>query len=343
MRGTASYAAQRELLIRQRAEEEAFSAALRAIQDGRAGDAVAAAQLAYDQTYQAAGLAFTAIEQADAAMHGALGTSRDEMKVDWAAMMADMVNETGDGVDGINAELSTIERDIQVNVSVNRVGGGSGGGGGGTQSGRPAGGGWGGGGSFAAQKGWAAHNEQELIAQGWTRVEDDDGMQDGRYGNEYEYTMADGRVQTRYVVPEHAKDDEWGQRDWLFDSEGHEFDPDKRVDDEWWFNKTGKRPPGDNAIETRAGGGPVRAGMPYLVGELGQPELFIPGQSGFIAPGGGSGRNAFGGGIDYDRLADLVAEAMTGVRVEVGAGEISRVAIDNMSRDARRRGYRSGG
>lgn len=36
---------------------------------------------------------------------------------------------------------------------------------------------------------------------------------------------------------------------------------------------------------TRASGGPVSAGMPYLVGERG-PEMFIPGSSGSIAPNG---------------------------------------------------------
>jgi hypothetical protein len=38
----------------------------------------------------------------------------------------------------------------------------------------------------------------------------------------------------------------------------------------------------------RAGGGPVSAGTPYMVGEKG-PELFVPKQSGSIVPGGGGG------------------------------------------------------
>ena len=54
-------------------------------------------------------------------------------------------------------------------------------------------------------------------------------------------------------------------------------------------------------------------------------------------------RPGAGNGIDYARLGQEVAAAMTGLRVEVGAGDISRVALDNMSRVARRRGYRSGG
>lgn len=40
--------------------------------------------------------------------------------------------------------------------------------------------------------------------------------------------------------------------------------------------------------ESRAHGGPVSAGQPYLVGEHG-PELFMPGASGAIAPNGGGG------------------------------------------------------
>ena len=42
----------------------------------------------------------------------------------------------------------------------------------------------------------------------------------------------------------------------------------------------------------RAGGGPVSAGSPYVVGEKG-PELFVPGNSGSIVPNGGVG----GGGV----------------------------------------------
>lgn len=42
------------------------------------------------------------------------------------------------------------------------------------------------------------------------------------------------------------------------------------------------------ATGTRAGGGPVTAGQPYLVGERG-PELFMPTQSGMIMPNGAGG------------------------------------------------------
>ena len=36
-------------------------------------------------------------------------------------------------------------------------------------------------------------------------------------------------------------------------------------------------------VGTRAAGGPVQAGQPYIVGEVG-PELFVPSQSGAIVP-----------------------------------------------------------
>jgi hypothetical protein len=58
------------------------------------------------------------------------------------------------------------------------------------------------------------------------------------------------------------------------------------------------------ASEHRAAGGPVGAGRPYIVGERG-PEMFVPGQSGQIVP-----NSQMGGGIDYDRLGDAVAQAM---------------------------------
>lgn len=59
------------------------------------------------------------------------------------------------------------------------------------------------------------------------------------------------------------------------------------------FYERTERLPG-NPIGRRASGGPVSAGMPYIVGERGQ-ELFVPGQSGRIIPNGGSGGG--GGGV----------------------------------------------
>jgi hypothetical protein len=50
---------------------------------------------------------------------------------------------------------------------------------------------------------------------------------------------------------------------------------------------TGWHPP--MALPGRASGGPVTAGMPYIVGEAG-PELYIPGADGTILPNGAGGR-----------------------------------------------------
>lgn len=47
------------------------------------------------------------------------------------------------------------------------------------------------------------------------------------------------------------------------------------------------------SLPARAGGGPVSAGMPYVVGELG-PEVVVPERSGTVIPNGGS---AGGGGV----------------------------------------------
>lgn len=54
-------------------------------------------------------------------------------------------------------------------------------------------------------------------------------------------------------------------------------------------------------IGTRASGGPVSAGKPYLVGEQG-PELFIPGMSGGILP---NAAMAGGGGITINQSFDV--------------------------------------
>ena len=58
------YAEQQAMRIEEMAREAAFSAALKAIQDGRADEAIAAAQYAYNETAAAALAAFAVIEQA---------------------------------------------------------------------------------------------------------------------------------------------------------------------------------------------------------------------------------------------------------------------------------------
>jgi hypothetical protein len=75
----------------------------------------------------------------------------------------------------------------------------------------------------------------------------------------------------------------------------------------------------------RASGGPVSAGMPYIVGEK-RPELFVPGQNGTIAPGLGGSVNVtvnVNGSVlsDPDKLSRAVRGAIehglrkTGVRI----------------------------
>lgn len=85
--------------------------------------------------------------------------------------------------------------------------------------------------------------------------------------------------------------------------------------------------------QKRAGGGPVSANSPYIVGEKG-PEWFIPSQSGTIIPNGGStgggGKASFGGTQIVVNVAgfmgtkdDLIAAVRTGLqqvsRSNVGA------------------------
>ena len=68
-------------------------------------------------------------------------------------------------------------------------------------------------------------------------------------------------------------------------------------------------------MEHRAAGGPVGRGRPYVVGENG-PEMFIPDQSGTIAPNGG-------GGIDYERLAAALRNQP--MRLVLGSAEVDVV------------------
>ena len=41
---------------------------------------------------------------------------------------------------------------------------------------------------------------------------------------------------------------------------------------------------GSMPAEKRAMGGPVQAGQPYVVGDGGRPEMFVPGSDGYIFP-----------------------------------------------------------
>lgn len=79
-------------------------------------------------------------------------------------------------------------------------------------------------------------------------------------------------------------------------------------------------------IGLREAGGPVRKGQPYVVGEK-RPELFVPDSNGTILPSvpdGGGTPFATGGGFDYRRNAEAVADAMQQATFAVGARETDR-------------------
>jgi hypothetical protein len=63
-----------------------------------------------------------------------------------------------------------------------------------------------------------------------------------------------------------------------------------------------------SALEGKASGGPVSAGRAYVVGERG-PEVFIPGQNGSIATGGGGGTYIAPGAIVVSGTGDPEATA----------------------------------
>ena len=82
----------------------------------------------------------------------------------------------------------------------------------------------------------------------------------------------------------------------------------------------------------RAHGGPVAAGVGYLINERGT-ETFVPNVNGTVIPhGGGSG-----GGIDYDRLAQAIRQAGPAV-LEADGVAIATVAMRNSARAGRRMG-----
>lgn len=68
----------------------------------------------------------------------------------------------------------------------------------------------------------------------------------------------------------------------------------------------------------RAGGGPVSAGRPYMVGEQG-PELFVPGRGGNIVPSGGGttvAANFYGPVFGFADFKDQVVRAMNEAKKE---------------------------
>lgn len=91
----------------------------------------------------------------------------------------------------------------------------------------------------------------------------------------------------------------------------------------------------DATIPGRASGGPVRAGQPYLVGEMG-PELFVPGQSGGIVPNGAVGAVAGAGAgvVEVHQHGDVYIDAKS---------KSARETYEEWMREEARRASRGGG
>lgn len=103
-----------------------------------------------------------------------------------------------------------------------------------------------------------------------------------------------------------------GQR-YLVSPDGHRvpLGPHGELPDNWFDLYTGR-----SSFPGRAGGGPVDAGSPYLVGERG-PELFVPNSSGTVVPGGGSAsvvNHIYVNGTAEDVAKKVAAEIMRTVK-----------------------------
>lgn len=122
-----------------------------------------------------------------------------------------------------------------------------------------------------------------------------------------------------------------------------------KVFQDYWKQRLELIPGGADAwsnLQKRADGGPVRAGMPYIVGER-QPELFVPDTNGYILPsvaGGGTG----GASIVFEKGSIVVGP---GVNVAQFEAAMKRVADRALKEEADRaakalrtgsRGYRGG-
>ena len=107
----------------------------------------------------------------------------------------------------------------------------------------------------------------------------------------------------------------------------------RTVEIEYYGSRTGEHGPpdedsygdetyGDDHLEGRQHGGPVRAGRPYMVGERG-PELFVPSRSGRIDPNVSSG----GGGVDAKEIAKAVADALHGTKMDMDGRQFGRLVV----------------
>jgi transposase-like protein len=92
-----------------------------------------------------------------------------------------------------------------------------------------------------------------------------------------------------------------------------------------FYIDTGFAPP---PVQTRDSGGPVVAGTSYLIGGGKAPEIFTPGASGFVTPGGGAG----GGGVTQNiyithplGTPDAIARAVGDAQVALLKGQGMRL------------------
>jgi hypothetical protein len=85
-----------------------------------------------------------------------------------------------------------------------------------------------------------------------------------------------------------------------------------------------------------AGGGDVYAGMPYIVGDAGRPELFVPEVNGSILPSVPAGGLA-GGGIS---MGNVIINAGSFAGSESEARSFARSLFDRIEDEAHRRGLR---
>jgi hypothetical protein len=77
-------------------------------------------------------------------------------------------------------------------------------------------------------------------------------------------------------------------------------------------------------VQTRDSGGPVVAGQSYLIGGGKAPELFTPGASGFVTPGGGGGSHVTQQNIYITQplgTADAIARAVADAQVTLMRGQ----------------------
>jgi hypothetical protein len=80
-------------------------------------------------------------------------------------------------------------------------------------------------------------------------------------------------------------------------------------------------------LSTRDSGGPVTAGTSYLIGGGKAPELFTPGASGFVTPGGGGG----GGVVQHIYVTqplgtpDAIARAVADAQISLMKGQGARL------------------